>query len=105
MFLIKMYTGTIGSGKSYHALEDILMTLNKGKYVIANFPLRFKENQIKKGINNRFMYIDENLMGTHNGMSILTNIVLSTDNLTLCCCQYVTYIKIDNFKKFNNLKG
>ncbi|MFD3274585.1 zonular occludens toxin domain-containing protein [Paenibacillus dendritiformis] len=59
-----MYSGTIGSGKSYHALEDIVATLDKGKYVIANFPLQFSPGQIRRGYADRFMYMDDRyLMG------------------------------------------
>ncbi|MBY6269932.1 zonular occludens toxin domain-containing protein, partial [Parageobacillus thermoglucosidasius] len=61
---IELYTGTIGSGKSYHALEDIVSWLSKGKHVIANFPINFSEGMIRKGYVDRFMYIpDEYLMG------------------------------------------
>lgn len=61
---IEQYTGTIGSGKSYHALERIIDALRKGKHVIANFPLNFPEGMIKRGYAERFMYIpDDHLMG------------------------------------------
>jgi len=62
--MIEQYIGTIGSGKSYHALETILDKLGKGKYVVANFPLKFTEGMIRKGLANRFMYVpDEFLLG------------------------------------------
>lgn len=71
---IYFYTGTPGSGKSYHALEAILDALEKGIYVISNFPLNFLSHMIKKGYADRFMYIpDEYLMG-EDGMAILWNI-------------------------------
>ena len=61
---IEQYTGTIGSGKSYHALEDIIDWLSKGKHVIANFPINFSEGMIRRGYADRFMYVpDEYLMG------------------------------------------
>lgn len=42
--VISMYTGSVGSGKSYHALELGLKTINEKKngeyrHVVANFPL------------------------------------------------------------------
>lgn len=62
--MIKSYLGTIGSGKSYHSLEDIISTLSKGKFVIANFPLNFSEGMIRRGYADRFMYVpDDFLMG------------------------------------------
>lgn len=72
--MIEMFSGTIGSGKSYHALERIIQALSKGKYVIANFPLEFPEGMLRKGYGDRFMYLDDKfLMGTL-GVSILLKI-------------------------------
>lgn len=69
--MIQSYVGTIGSGKSYHALEDIIAALEKGKFVIANFPLNFTDGMKKRGLANRFMYVpDDFLMGTE-GVSFL----------------------------------
>ncbi|MCY9543468.1 zonular occludens toxin domain-containing protein [Paenibacillus alvei] len=69
-----MYSGTVGSGKTYHAVEDIVDALNKGKYVIANFPLVFNARQVKRGIADRFMYLpDEHLMGV-TGMKMLLDV-------------------------------
>jgi hypothetical protein len=71
---IEFYTGTPGSGKSYHALEAIIDALDKGKHVIANFPLNFTEKMIRDGHADRFMFIpDEFLMG-EQGMAILWQI-------------------------------
>lgn len=36
---IALYTGTPGSGKSYHAARDIVAWLKRGKPLIANFPV------------------------------------------------------------------
>lgn len=36
---ITLYTGTPGSGKSYHAARDIVAWLKRGKPLIANFPI------------------------------------------------------------------
>lgn len=69
--MIKTYVGTIGSGKSYHALETIIEALGKGKFVVSNFPLNFSDGMIKKGFAERFMYVpDEFLMGIE-GVSFL----------------------------------
>lgn len=43
---IWLYTGTPGSGKSYHAARDIVARLRRGGGLIANFPV--KEDYIKK---------------------------------------------------------
>lgn len=59
---IEVYEGTIGSGKSYHALERIVQHLGKKKPVIANFPLRFTESQLKAGWGERFMYMPDDLI-------------------------------------------
>lgn len=71
---IEFFAGTPGSGKSYHALEQIVDFLDKGKHVIANFPLNFTQKMIRNGDADRFMYIpDEFLMG-ENGMALLWKI-------------------------------
>lgn len=43
---IWLYTGTPGSGKSYHAARDIVGRLRKGGGLIANFPVN--EDAVKK---------------------------------------------------------
>lgn len=43
---IWLYTGTPGSGKSYHAARDIVTRLRKGGGLIANFPVN--EGAVKK---------------------------------------------------------
>lgn len=72
--MIEMYTGTIGSGKSYHALEDVIDWLRKGKYVIANFPLKFADNHITNGMADRYLFIDDKLLMGKNGMRMLYKI-------------------------------
>lgn len=39
--MIYMYTGTPGSGKSYHVAKDIYTYLNMGRNVIANFEINY----------------------------------------------------------------
>jgi len=54
--MIKIYTGTPGSGKSLHAIQRVLAYLSDGKQVIANFPL--KHDQLKKKHRNgKFFYV------------------------------------------------
>lgn len=75
--MIEQYIGTIGSGKSYHALEDIIAALKKGKHVVANFPLNFPAGMIKNGYADRFMYVpDEFLMGS-NGVAFLYQLAVN----------------------------
>ena len=57
--MIYLYTGGVGSGKSYHCIRDIMDRLYSKKYVVANFPVRFTEREKKKGIDKRFLYDDE----------------------------------------------
>jgi zona occludens toxin len=51
--MLSLYTGSVGSGKSYHAIELGLDWLRVGKNVIANFPIKppkkylFKKSQLK----------------------------------------------------------
>lgn len=55
--MIYLYTGTPGSGKSYHQIEKIFDYLMKGKSVISNFPLKFGKRHIKKGVPDRHYFI------------------------------------------------
>ncbi len=45
--MVKFYTGTPGSGKSYHAAHEIYMKLRAGKNVISTMPIDLKT--VKKG--------------------------------------------------------
>lgn len=53
--MIWLYTGTPGSGKSYHVCCDVIQKLKRGGNVIANFPVN--ENVIKR-CKGRSTYID-----------------------------------------------
>lgn len=46
--MIYMYTGTPGSGKSYHVAKDIYFNLNRGRHVIANFDINYDMITSKK---------------------------------------------------------
>ncbi|MFD2334705.1 zonular occludens toxin domain-containing protein [Cohnella sp. GCM10020058] len=69
--MISMYSGTIGSGKSYHALEDVVEKLSKGFHVIGNFPLTFTPGQIRKGMAARYMFLPDDLLMGVTGISVL----------------------------------
>lgn len=74
--MISMYSGTIGSGKSYHALETITDHLDKGEeyYVIANFPLNFQYAKRGKEWQERFMYVDDRYFMGVKGIRLLLDI-------------------------------
>lgn len=46
--MITLYTGSVGSGKSYHGCEIGIEWLGRKKHVIANFPLKFSKKQEKQ---------------------------------------------------------
>ncbi len=54
--MIEIYTGTVGSGKSYHALARGLSKIRciGNRYVIANFPIKAKTKKEK----TRWLYFD-----------------------------------------------
>lgn len=79
--MIEQYTGTIGSGKSYHALERITEALKKGKHVVANFPLNFTEGMINRGYAERFMYVPDEFLIGEKGVAFLYK--LSTEEIQI----------------------
>lgn len=54
--MITLYSGTPGSGKSFHAVALALRVLGWKKYVIANFALKFTDKQKRNGYDERFFY-------------------------------------------------
>ena len=54
--MIEFYTGTPGSGKSAHLMKDIQEYANKGRTVVANFPLCKRPLLAAKSF--RFHYVD-----------------------------------------------
>lgn len=54
--MITLYSGTPGSGKSFHSIGLILRCLAWNRLVIANFPIHFTKREIKKGYDKRFHY-------------------------------------------------
>lgn len=65
--MLSLYTGTVGSGKSFHALELGLNFIKKNGYVIANFPIKPPKKYITKRhkrkweekILKRWLYYEE----------------------------------------------
>lgn len=55
--MVTLYTGTPGSGKSLHLITVILRALSWGRDVICNFPIKFTEEEIKKGYDKRFYFM------------------------------------------------
>ncbi|MMZ55472.1 Zonular occludens toxin (Zot) [compost metagenome] len=74
---VRFMTGTPGSGKSYHMLEEIIAHLEKGKPVIANFPLNFTEGMARKGFYERFMFVPDDVLMGARGVSMLINLSVS----------------------------
>jgi zona occludens toxin len=54
--MITLYSGTPGSGKSFHSISIILRALGWGRMVISNFPITFTKRETKKGYDKRFYY-------------------------------------------------
>src|SRR5690554_4615214 len=54
--MIEMYTGFVGSGKSFHATREALIVAESksDKEVIANFPIKKKKLKFKSKINKLF---------------------------------------------------
>lgn len=46
--MISLYSGTVGSGKSYHAVELGLDWVSKRKAVMANFPIKNPDNWLSR---------------------------------------------------------
>ncbi len=53
--MIYMYTGTPGSGKSYHVARDIVARLKRGGGLICNFPIN---TDVIKNVKGDFIYKD-----------------------------------------------
>lgn len=53
--MICLYSGTPGSGKSFHATDNIYCSLRYGRNVIANFPFRTDKMKHCRG---KFLYLD-----------------------------------------------
>lgn len=54
--MIDLYLGSVGSGKSYHALkEGIEKTKQRGGFVVANFPIKAKTKKEEE----RWIYLED----------------------------------------------
>jgi len=87
--MIEQFVGTIGSGKTYHALERIAEHLKKGKYVIANFPMSFPPAMVRKGYADRFLYLPTEHLEDESGIAIFIKLAeeYGFDEFTnLCLC-------------------
>lgn len=71
LLMIQTFTGTIGSGKSYHALEEIIQALSKDKYVVSNFPLNFTDGMRRNGYADKFMYVPDDFLMGEEGVAFL----------------------------------
>lgn len=59
--MIELYVGAPGSGKSFHALVRGWSKVHyfKRNHVIANFPIRFPKRDIRRGIDKRWIYVED----------------------------------------------
>lgn len=55
--MLSLYSGTPGSYKSYHAVEEAINWLRAGGNVIANFPINYK-SRLHKPIRGIYEYVD-----------------------------------------------
>lgn len=66
--MIEIYVGAVGSGKSYHIMARGIAKIysRKNNIVVANFPIRFSERDIKRGIDKRWIYLDDDELNPMN---------------------------------------
>lgn len=55
-YMIIAYTGTPGSGKSYHAVHDIWERVKYGHNVVTNIPLKFPRPLFHKNVSRETKY-------------------------------------------------
>lgn len=65
-FMITLYSGTPGSGKSLHCISLMLRILRSGRHVISNFPIKFNEKERKKGYEDLFHYWSNDEININN---------------------------------------
>jgi len=56
--MIKLYSGTPGSGKSFHLAVVMWDRLRNGKAVIANFPINYNLVKGRRASIGAFTYLD-----------------------------------------------
>lgn len=64
--MITLYTGTPGSGKSYHLISVMLAVLAQKRKVISNFPVKFTAKQKQKGFEKNYTYMSNEQMTVEN---------------------------------------
>jgi len=66
--MIYIYTGPVGSGKSYHALVEGLRKISAipDRYVIANFPIKFKKGKRGDRERKRWIYLEDSHITVDN---------------------------------------
>jgi len=67
--MIYIYTGAVGSGKSYHALREGLRKISSipDRFVVANFPIKFSKNKKKAEKEmRRWVYLDNSEITPEN---------------------------------------
>lgn len=57
--MISLYTGSVGSGKSYHGTALGIEWINRGKHVIANYPLKFRDTKRGRSQSKRWIFKDD----------------------------------------------
>lgn len=59
--MIEIYVGAVGSGKSYHAMARGISKIYslRNNIVVANFPVKFNEKDLRKGVNDRWKYMED----------------------------------------------
>lgn len=59
--MIEIYVGPVGSGKSFHALDRAWSKVRAvtNNLVVANFPIKFKPKEVKRGLDKRWIYLDD----------------------------------------------
>ncbi|WP_172200892.1 zonular occludens toxin domain-containing protein [Saccharibacillus qingshengii] len=63
---LQLYSGSVGSGKSYHAVKDAIdkLSYRRKNSVVANFAITFSDRQRKKGVDKRFFYVEDEQLET-----------------------------------------
>jgi len=70
--MISIYVGPVGSGKSYHALCEGLAHISviPERYVVANFPIKFKRGRKGEREKRRWIYLPDEQMTVENLIKI-----------------------------------
>lgn len=104
--MIYLYTGTPGSGKSYHMIEQVFAYLKRRKHVITNFPLRFTNGHIRSGYPERHVFLrnDDITIDFLINYSVNNNINKSESNCLLCIDEAGIKFNSRNFSNADRMK-